>query len=191
MKIEITPVVVVPDVSPLIHLAAANLLPLLQEFGRVVVMDMVAYEASADPNKPWASEIADWLTKGREPGGNEPVEIVKTEIGEAFRLARQADPAFKMRDAGERAIRDWLADALPELGGPVLIVYEDKKMPKLIQRERLDDVVVMATTRAILVFAEERGLIVSAEDIWNDIAKRAEGASPSLDVKVLRPAREP
>jgi hypothetical protein len=48
---------------------------------------------------------------------------------------------------------------------------------------------VLATTRAVLVFAEERGLIESAEDTWNDIIKKAEGANPRLDVKALRPTR--
>jgi predicted nucleic acid-binding protein len=191
MKIEITAVVVVPDMSPLIHLAAAGRLTLLQEFGRVVVMDIVAHEASDDLTKPWAREVAEWLRKGQDVGSNQPVEVVKTEIGEAYRLARQADPHFTMRDAGERAIRDWLVDSLPEIGGPALVVYEDKRMPALIQRERLEDVVVMATTRAILTFAQERGLIPSAEEAWNDIITRAAGASPSLDVKVMRPTGAP
>ena len=191
MKIEITPVVVVPDMSPLIHLAAAGRLPLLHEFGRVVVMDIVAHEASDDLMKPWAREVADWLRRGQEAGSNQPVEVVKTEIGEAFRLARQTDPNFTMRDAGERAIRDWLVDSLPEIGGPALVIYEDKRMPALIRREQLEDVVVMATTRAVLTFAQERGLIASAEEAWNDIIRRAEGANPKLDVKVMRPTRAP
>lgn len=191
MKIEITPVVVVPDMSPLIHLAAAGRLPLLHEFGRVVVMDIVAHEASDDLTKPWAREVAEWLKKGQEGGSNQPVEVVKTEIGEAYRLARQTDPEFKMQDAGERAIRDWLVDTLPEIGGPALVVYEDKRVPALIQRERLEEVVVTATTRALLTFAQERGLIGSAEEAWNDIISKAEGASPSLDVRVMRPTREP
>lgn len=95
MKIEITPVVVVPDMSPLIHLAAAGRLPLPHEFGRVVVMDIVAHEATDDLTRPWAQEVADWLKKGQEAGSNQPVEVVKTEIGEAYRLARQTDPSFK------------------------------------------------------------------------------------------------
>lgn len=191
MKIEITPVVVVPDMSPLIHLAAAGRLALLQEFGRVMVMDIVAYEASDDATKPWAREVAAWLAKGQEAGGNQPVEVVKTEIGEAYRLARQTNPEFTMQNAGENAIRDWLVDTLPEIGGPALVVYEDKKMPRLIARENLAEVVVVATTRAVLAFAEERGLIESAEEIWNDIIRRAESANPRLDIQVIRPTLAP
>ena len=191
MKIEITPVVVVPDMSPLIHLAAAGHLTLLQEFGRVVVMDIVAYEASDNLGKPWARDVAAWLAEGQTPGTNQPVEVVKTEIGEAYRLARQANPGFKMQNAGENAIRDWLVETLPEIGGPALVIYEDKRMPRLIQREHLEEVVVVATTRAVLMFAEERGLIPSAEDVWNDIVQRADGANPTRDVRVIRPTRAP
>lgn len=45
----------------------------------------------------------------------------------------------------------------------------------------------MATTRAVLAFAQERGLIASAEEAWNEIVKRAAGANPSLNVPVIRP----
>jgi hypothetical protein len=138
-----------------------------------------------------ARDVAAWLENGQAPGSNQPVEVVKTEIGEAYRLARQTDPSFRLQDAGERAIRDWLVDTLPEVGGPALVIYEDKKMPKLIQREQLTDIVVIATTRAMLAFAEERGLIPSAEDVWNTIIKRAAGASPSRDIRVVHPTRTP
>jgi hypothetical protein len=78
---------------------------------------------------------------GEGPGGgrNQPVEIVKTEIGEAYRLARRSDPDFRLQNAGENAIRDWLVDTLPEVGGPALVIYEDKKMPRLLRREHLED----------------------------------------------------
>jgi hypothetical protein len=136
-------------------------------------------------------EVAAWLAKGQEAGSNQPVEIVKTEIGEAYRLARQTNPDFKLQNAGENAIRDWLVDTLPDIGGPALVIYEDNKMPRLIRREQLQEVVVVATTRAVLSFAEERGLIKSAEEIWKDIIKRAAGANPRLDAQVLRPILTP
>jgi hypothetical protein len=96
-----------------------------------------------------------------------------------------------MRDARERAIRDWLADTLPDIGGPALVIYEDNNVPRLIRREQLEGVVVVATTRAMLTFAEERGLIPSAEDVWNSIVNRAAGANPQNNVTVVRPRREP
>ena len=110
MKIEITPVIVVPDMSPLIHLAAGGLLPLLNEFGRVVVMDIVAYEASDDLSRPWAQDVAAWLAKGQEQGSNQPVEVVKTEIGEAYRLALRPirRSGYRMQVNGQSAIGWWI-----------------------------------------------------------------------------------
>jgi hypothetical protein len=166
--------VVVPDVSPLIHLAAAGALDLLHAFGTVVVTDVVAFEASGDPAKPWAREIAEWV------GGRKPVRIATTEIGEAYALARRADPRFRLRNAGENAIRDWLVEALPDLGGPALVVYEDRRVPNLIARAELGEKVVLATTRTLLIFAQERGLIVSAEELWRAILTRAPSANPML-----------
>ena len=78
---------------------------------------MLAHEAVSDPERPWARQVAHWLQQGQSPGSNQPVEVVKTEIGEAYRLARQADPGFTMRDAGERATRDWLVESLAGFGG--------------------------------------------------------------------------
>jgi len=67
------------------------------------------------------------------------------------------------------------------------VIYEDNSLPELIRRERLEDIVVLATTRAALAFAEERGLINSAEDIWNEIIKKAPGANPIMSTQVIRP----
>jgi hypothetical protein len=164
-------------------------LPLLQEFGRVVVTDVIAFEASAEVEKPWARQVAQWLAERNASEGRQPVAVIKTEIGEAYRLARQADPDFRLRNAGENAIRDWLVEMLPEIGGPALVVYEDSKVPKLLRRERLHEVVVAATTRALLVFAEERGLIRSAEDTWSEIIDRAPSGNPRAEVSVMWPMR--
>jgi hypothetical protein len=182
------PVVVVPDVSPLIHLAAGGALDLLHAFGSVVVMDVVAFEASGDPKKPWAREIAAWIARRGAPSDQKPVKVAVTEIGEAYRLARQADTRFRWRNAGENAIRDWLVETLPTLGGPALVVYEDRKVPGLIARAGLENQVVLATTRAVLIFAQERGFIASAEDTWGTIVKRAPGANPRIR---LAPPRRP
>jgi hypothetical protein len=104
-------------------------------------------------------------------------------------LARRADPAFVMQGGGERAILDWLADTLPKERVPVLVVYENHKVPKLIGREGLPETVVVATTRAVLDFAEQRGLIDSAEGVWNTIISQAEGANPGAEVQIVRPTK--
>lgn len=191
MRITLTPELIVPDTSPLIHLAAVGHLPLLNALGHVVVMDVVAFEATADLTKPFAPEIAAWVEAGEREGSNLPVRIARTEIGEAYRLARQADSAFRMRNGGEQAILNWLAETLPTTRGPALVVYESGRVPRMIRREGLGDVVVVATTRALLVFAEQEGLITSAEATWKAITERAPGASPEVRTWAIRPTSEP
>ena len=191
MQITLTPEVVVPDTSPLIHLAAVGQLPLLNALGRVVVVDVVAFEATADLAKPFAPEIGAWIEEGGREGSNLPVRIATTEIGEAYRLARQTDPGFRLRNGGEQAILSWLADELPSTQGPALVVYENGRVPRMIRREGLSNVVVVATTRAILTFAEQQGLIRSAEATWQAISTRAPGANPELQTRIIRPTRGP
>ncbi len=191
MSPDASPVVVVPDASPLIHLAAAGHLTLLNALGRVVVMDVVGHEAASDRTRPWALDIAAWLDAGQAAGSIHPFEVAVREVGEAYRLARIADPRFRLRGAGERAIRDWLVDALPHLSGAALVIYEDEGVPKLIRRERFSQPVVMATTRAVLMFTEERGLIASAEESWNAILRNASGANLRASVLTLPLTRTP
>jgi hypothetical protein len=62
-------------------------------------------------------------------------------------------------------------------------------VPKLLRRERLHEFVVTAITRALLLFAEERGLIRSAEDTWSEIIERAPSADPKSEVSVMRSMR--
>ena len=62
---------------------------------------------------------------GQKPGTERPAEVVQTEIGEAFCLARQTKPVFRMWNAGESVLRGRLVDTLPEIGGPALVIYED------------------------------------------------------------------
>ena len=106
---------------PLIYLAAAGKLWLLQEFGRVVVIDMAAYEASADLTRPWASEVAAWLKRGLGSGADRRRRNLRTEPAEPTSWPT-GRPVFKLRGPGVRAIRGTaLVDAVAELGGPARV----------------------------------------------------------------------
>ena len=103
------PDVIVPDTGPLIHLAQTDTLHLLHQIGgRVVVADMVAFEATQDMTKPGAQEIQDWLDAGQRPDSNAPVLVASTEIGRLFAKARTVDPTTRAKDSGELAIMQWL-----------------------------------------------------------------------------------
>ncbi len=93
------------DTDPLIHLGPADALHLLHATGgRVVLADMVEWEAKRDGAKLGASEIAAWIEAGRQPNSNAPVLIAKTEIRGLFRQACKSNLAIQPRNAGELTI---------------------------------------------------------------------------------------
>lgn len=187
------PDVIVPDTGPLIHLARADALHLLHGVGgRVVVADMVAWEATHDPEKPGAREIAAWIEAGLHPGSNAPVLIATTEIGALFAQARKSDPEIRPRNAGELAILEWLGsyvERTEDAGHSVLIVYENGKIPRFVRETGLDLDTDVLTTRAFLDLAERRG-VASAGEIWGRIIAAAPSANPDIAVMMQRRPRD-
>jgi len=181
------PDVIVPDTGPLIHLAQADALHLLHAVGgRVVVADMVAWEATYDPARPGAHAIADWIEAGGQPGSNVPVLVAPTEIGELFRKAREADPAVRSRNAGELAILEWLGGYVEGGGQNVLIVYENGKIPRFVRETGLDLDTDVLTTRAFLALAERRGIVADADVLWQRIVEAAPTANPDIAIMMQR-----
>ncbi len=67
-QLGVKPTVLIPDAAPLIHLAAADALSVLNAMGRVVIPDIVELEATYPEEKPYASEIAAWILRGQQAG---------------------------------------------------------------------------------------------------------------------------
>jgi len=199
MALDVRPDVIIPDTSPLIHLAAIGQLGLLHRIGRVIVPDMVKDEAVLDPAKPWATELKRWFDEGERAGSNAPIEVPETETGKTVRLARQVDPTHRQRDAGERAILDWLADSLAVTPGPPVVIYENGRIPNMIAREGLGTTVIVATTRALLEFGERHALLIpdpdgstpSAEDLWQRLIQQIPTANPRVQTRVVLPRSAP
>jgi len=185
---RIKPTVILPDTTPLVHLAAVDALHILNDLGRVVVVDVVELEATYFRDKPYAPEIAAWIAAGKEPGSNRPVEIATTELGPLYKLAldQHVSPP---RNAGEIAITEWLADELRHLGGPALVVYENGRVPAMIAREGVTETVAVATTRNLLELAQREGLIPDAEALWRGILAVAPTANPANVVTYINPPK--
>lgn len=185
---RVRPTVILPDASPLVHLAAANALHVLTDLGPVVVVDVVALEATNDRSKPYAAEIAAWIEGGGAPGSNRPVEIAATELGPLYKLA--LDQGMKPpRNAGEIGITAWLADELRDLGGPALVVYENGRIPNMLAREGIAKTIAVATTRNLLELAQREGLIPDAETVWVQIVKAAPTANPASVLTYINPPK--
>lgn len=185
---RIKPTVILPDTSPLVHLAAVGALSVLNGMGRVVVVDVVALEATNDQTKPYAREIAAWIEAGRKPGSNQPVEVAATELGPLYKLALDQN-VKPPRNAGEIAITEWLADELRHLGGPALVVYENGRVPAMLAREGVAATVAVATTRNLLELAQREGLIPNAEALWSRIVKAAPTANPASVLTYVNPPK--
>lgn len=185
---RIRPTVILPDTSPLVHLAAVDALHILTDLGRVIVVDVVALEATNDRSKPYATEIAAWIADGGKPGSNRPVEIATTEIGPLYKLALDQD-IRPPRNAGEIGITEWLAEELRHIGGPALVVYENGKIPSMLAREGIAETVAVATTRNLLELAQREGLIPSAEALWARIAEVAPTANPASVLTYINPVK--
>jgi hypothetical protein len=187
---RIKPTVVIPDAAPLIHLAAGDALNVLNGKGRVLVPDIVRLEATYYLDKPYAREIAAWIEAGRQHGSNTPVEIGETEIGGLYRIALdQGLP--RPRNAGEIGIATWLAANLARVGGPALVVYENGRVPGMLSREGVADVVAVATTRNMLRMAQEEGIIPDAEALWDRITAAIPTANPAVNLTIINPVTKP
>jgi hypothetical protein len=182
------PDVIVPDTGPLIHLAQTDALHLLHQIGgRVVVADMVAFEATQDLTKPGAQEIQDWLDAGQKLNSNAPVLVAPTEIGRLFTTARTVDPTARAKDAGELAIMQWLGNYVDyHSDASILIVYENGKIPRFVRETGLDMATDVLTTRAFLELAERRKVIVSAKEYWQRIVEAAPTANPDINIMMQR-----
>lgn len=184
------PDIVIPDTGPLIHLSQIDALPLLHVIGgAVVIVDMVRYELTADMSKPEAERLQRWIERGLEPGSNMPVRLELTETGEAVRLAQLVKPDFRMKNGGEVAMVQWLAEKVAGTQKTALVLYENGKVPKLVADQDLRADIDVITTRAFLDLAQRRGLIASAETLWQRLIE----ASPTTNdqIRVFTQRRTP
>jgi hypothetical protein len=168
------------DTGPLIRLAAAELLDGLRATNRrVVIVDRVEAEATRDPSKPFAKEIADWIARNAD-AIDRPRTLVGLAIERLETGARTAeeDRLLKatLRNSGERAIREFLETWVPGSPG-ALVVYEDEDVPHLLQTTRVP--LVLMSTRRFARQLAAWGINVDAIAAMEDVAKRF-NTRPSL-----------
>ena len=175
------PDIIVPDTTPLIHLALAGLLPLLHQLGgTVVLVDVVADEATRDLSKPGAEDLARWIAHGVPLGSNHPIRVERTETGQALDLARQTDPAFRAPNAGEAAVIEWLATTVQGTDRSIIVLYENGRVPGIIANQGMSANIAIITIRGFLKLAEGRGLIPSAGAAWEAVLAAAPTANPRI-----------
>jgi hypothetical protein len=176
MRIDI----ITADTGPLIHLAQIGMLDILKKIGKVHVPDLVVLEASVS-GKPGAAEIVEWLVKGNEDG---TINIATTTTGELLRLARIAEPGYKIKDGGELAIRDWLIESVENTELNSMVIYEYGKVPRLIENHDTELSSAVLTTRAFLSYCESIHLVEKADLLWERLVKIAPTINPKVTVSL-------
>lgn len=156
------------DAGPLITLTLGGAqaeLTAAGDYFQFKVLDIVAIEAGRR-DRPGGNEIADWIEKMQAAG---KLDIIETDIGRTTREERKTNPAFRIKNAGEHAIAEWIVNGGLADANSAIVVYEDKDTRKLLERMQPDADVVAVSTRAFLIAGEGIGFVQDAAQTWDKI----------------------
>lgn len=177
---------VIPDSGPLISLAHAGRLDLVQVFERpVVIADIVKLECLKKPGSPDHDVLADWF--GRMGNG---IRIEDTGMRGVYEAAiereRSGEEPRATSGYGDAALA-FMLRRLDVIAGPdtiPLVLLEDSQAARLLQRY---DRAHILSTRTWLNSLERAGLIPSADAIIGQM----KGAGRDLSaMQVDRPGRD-
>ncbi len=162
----------VVDAGPLITLALGGALDVLtaaSDHFQFKILDIVRIEA-ARPDRPGGKEISAWIDAMKAKGR---LDIIDTDIGLVTMTERQTDPYFRVKNAGEHAIAEWIENGGLKDANSAIVVYEDNDTRKLLERMQPDADVVAVSTRAFLIAGEGIGFVKDAEAVWDKIHSNA------------------
>lgn len=146
-----------PDARPLITLAYADALDVLLKPGwTVMLVDMVLHEVTRNQT-PISDRLATWVSSAQIP-------VLPTKTFEHFRQTVTESPSPRTRNLGELAIQETMNEVAlkvpPKTG---VFLFEDHKIARA--SFMVPDNCRKISTRAFLIFLEQKGLIDSATDI--------------------------
>lgn len=147
-----------PDAGPLITLAYADALDLLFKPGwPIVLVDMVLHEVTRNQT-PTSEKLAQWVACGQ-------VSVRATRTFRHHQQSLAATPAAaRTANLGELAIQETMNDfALDQPRQTGVFLFEDHKIARA--SFLLPDNCRKISTRAYLLFLEQRGWLESAVDI--------------------------
>ncbi|MBL8711555.1 MAG: hypothetical protein JNM12_01555 [Alphaproteobacteria bacterium] len=162
----------VVDAGPLITLALAGALDVLtaaSDHFQFKVLDIVKIEAGR-PDRPGGKEITDWIDSMKAAG---KLDVIDTDIGLVTMTERQTDPYYRIKNAGEHAIAEWIENGGLKDAHSTIVVYEDNDTRKLLERMTPDADVVAVSTRAFLTVGESLGFVSDAAATWDKIHEAA------------------
>lgn len=150
-------IALLPDAGPLITLAYADALDVLLKPGwSVMLVDMVLHEVTRNQT-PTSGKIANWVAATQ-------TAILPTRIFAHFQQASMGDAAARKNNLGELAIQETMSDfalMTPPKNG--VFLFEDHKITRV--GFLVPNTCQKVSTRAFLIFLEQKGLIQSAAEV--------------------------
>jgi hypothetical protein len=150
-------IALLPDAGPLITLAYADALDALFQPGwTVMLVDMVLHEVTRNQT-PTSGKLAEWAAARRIP-------VLPTKTFAHFQLADAEGAAQRKSHLGELAIQESMNEfalMLPPRTG--VFLFEDHKIART--SFLVPDNCRKISTRAFLIFLEQKGWIPSAAEI--------------------------
>ncbi len=152
-----TEIVLLPDAGPLITLAYADALDLLFKPGwTVALVDMVLQEVTRSAT-PTSHKLAQWAQTHQLP-------VLPTRIHQRYQQTVATGAAPRKANLGELAIQEMMSDlALAQPPKTGVFLFEDHKIARA--SFLLPDNCRKVSTRAYLLFLEQRGWLASAAEI--------------------------
>ena len=131
LKLQQVVSVIVVDEAPLAYLAT-NAWMSERMGGRLhyVTADLLVIEASI------SGLNTDGSVQAAVVGGG--LTVCQTEVGRMYRAALQSDASFRGSVAAKRAVIDWMFDLIDQTPVPMIVVYEDPNMKRLLERYSSD-----------------------------------------------------
>jgi hypothetical protein len=150
-------IALLPDAGPLITLAYADALDALFQPGwTVMLVDMVLHEITRNQT-PSSDQLAAWVAARRIP-------VLPTKTFAHFKQGGTEGSAPRKRNLGELAIQESMNEfALMTPPKTGVFLFEDHKIART--SFLLPDNCRKISTRAFLIFLEQKGWISSAADI--------------------------
>ena len=151
-------VVLLPDAGPLITLAYADSLDLLFKPGwSVALVDMVLHEVTRNQT-PTSEKLARWAETHK-------LAVLTTKIGQRHQQTlAEGTVAPRKSNLGELAIQETMNDfALEQPPKTGVFLFEDHKIARA--SFLVPDNCRKVSTRAFLIFLEQKGWLASATEI--------------------------
>ncbi len=154
-----TEVVLLPDAGPLITLAYADALDVLFKPGwRVALVDMVLHEVTRNQT-PTSEKLAQWVKRNQ-------LKVLATQTCTQYRqeMTQPGVPPHRKANLGELAVQETINQfALQQPPQTAVFLFEDHRIARA--SFFLPEHCQKISTRAFLMFLEQKGWIASASAI--------------------------